>query len=225
MRLNAQACYERSDIFFQKSTFGDFVRPGLRTPTVAWGHRGPLVVGRAWKNFSVKLEVQDAAAVGPVVKSVVVVGARNFGVQLAITAGGRGVQRDPAPTKGDASVGKSAAIGVVCYGCGKMGHLRRDCYASGGSGPSAHPPLRCWGCGAVGHRISFCPGRTLPVVNASGVTAPTAGSKATGRGDKRGGGPLTDPRPRGRPFGGGSVLGYLSGGARRVAAAHQGARG
>ena len=26
-------------------------------PTVAWGHRGPLVVGRAWKNVSVRLEV------------------------------------------------------------------------------------------------------------------------------------------------------------------------
>ena len=50
-------------------------------PTVAWGRRGPLVVGRAWKNnvLTVKLEVRDAAAVGTVVKAGVIVGARKFG--------------------------------------------------------------------------------------------------------------------------------------------------
>ena len=38
-------------------------------PSVAWGHRGPLVVGRAWKNnvLTVKLEVRDTAAVSAVV--------------------------------------------------------------------------------------------------------------------------------------------------------------
>ena len=46
---------------------------------VAWGHRGPLVVSRVWGRLSVKLKVQDAAAVGSVVKSGIIVGARKFG--------------------------------------------------------------------------------------------------------------------------------------------------
>ena len=37
-------------------------------PNVGSGRRGPLVVGRAWKNLSLKLEVRDAVAVGVVVK-------------------------------------------------------------------------------------------------------------------------------------------------------------
>ena len=104
-------------------------------PAVACGRRGPLVVGRAWKNLTVKLEVLNVAAVGAVVESGVVVGARRFGAQLAIAAGGRGVPRGPAPAKGGTPVGNPMAGGVVCYGCGKSGHLRRDCRAGGGPGP------------------------------------------------------------------------------------------
>ena len=50
-------------------------------PSVAWGHRGPLVVGRAWKNnvLTVRLEVRGVTAVGTVVRYGVVVGARRFG--------------------------------------------------------------------------------------------------------------------------------------------------
>ena len=195
-------------------------------PGVAWGHRGPLVVGRAWKNnvLTVKMEVLNAAAVGAAVKSGVVVGARKFGAQLAIAAGGRGVLRGPAPAKGGAPVGKLSAGGVRCFGCGGAGHLRRDCRAGGGPAPGARPPFRCWGCGGVGHGVSLCPGRALPMVNAEGVPAPVAGAGAAGGGVKRGGEPLAGSGFRGRSFAGGSVLGYLGGGVRRVAAAPQGAR-
>ena len=65
-------------------------------PTVAWGHRGPLVVGRVWKNnvLTVKLEVRDAAAVGAVVKSGVVVGLGSLAHSsplLLVVGGCRGV--------------------------------------------------------------------------------------------------------------------------------------
>ena len=193
-------------------------------PMVEWGHRGPLVVFRAWKTVSVKMEVRNAAAVGAVVKSGVVVGARKFGAQLAIAAGGRGVPRGPTPAKGGAPDGRSADSSVKCFGCRKTGHLRRDCRAGGGSGSAGRPPFRCWGCGGVGHAISFCPGRALPVTSAAGVPAPVAGPGAAGGGVKRGGEHLAGSGFRGRLFGGGSVLGYLGGGARRVAAAPQGAR-
>ena len=115
----------------------------LDNSAVAWGHRGPLVVGRAWGNLTVKLEVRGMAAVGEVVKSGVVVGARRFGAQLAFAAGGRGVLRGPALAKGSAHAGRSAAGGVECYGCRKAGHLRRDCRAGRGSGPVGHSPFRC----------------------------------------------------------------------------------
>ena len=105
------------------------------------------MVNRAWKTLVVKLEVLNAAAVGVLVKSGVVVGARKFGAQLAIAVGGRGVQRGPAPTKGGAPVAKPVASGVVCYSCGKVGHLRKDCHAGGGAGVGGRPPFRCWGCG------------------------------------------------------------------------------
>ena len=193
-------------------------------PGVEWGHRGPLVVGRAWKNVTVKLEVLNAAAVGAAVKSGVVVGARKFGAQLAIAAGGRGVQRGPAPAKGGAPVGRLSAGGMSCFGCRKAGHLRRDCRAGGKPAPGARPPFRCWGCGGVGHGVALCPGRALPVVNADGVPAPVTGAGVAGGGVKRGGGQLAGSGFRGRPFGGGSVANYLGGGFRRVAAAPQGAR-
>ena len=193
-------------------------------PDVAWGHRGPLVVFRAWKTVTVKLEVLDAAAVGAAVQSGVVVGARKFGAQLAITAGGRGMQRGPVPAEGGAHVRGYVASGVKCFGCGKAGHLRRDCRAGGGPGLVGRPPPRCWGCGGVGHGISFCPGRALPVTSTAGVPAPVAGTGTADGGVKRGGGPLDGAGLRSRPFGGGSVLNYLGGGARRVAAAPKGAR-
>ena len=165
------------------------------------------------------MEVRSAEAVCTVVKSGVVVGAKRCGVQLAIAAGGRGVPSGPAPTKGGTPIGRSAVDGVRCYGCGKAGHLWKDCRAGGGSGPVGRPPFRCWGCGGVGHGISICSGRTLPVTSAAGVLAPVPGPEATGRGIKRGGGHLSDACFRGRQFRGGCVLGYLGGGARRVAAA------
>ena len=193
-------------------------------PGVEWGHRGPLVVSRVWKKVSVKLGVLNAAAVGAVVKSGVVVGARKCAAQLAIAAGGRGVPRGPNPAKGGAPVGRSAAGGMVCYGCGKTSHLRRDCRMSGGPRPGVRPPLRCCGCGVVGHRIALCPGRSLPVTSAAGVPIPAVGAGTGSGGVKRGGGPLAGSRFQGRPFGGGSVLGYLGGGAGRLAAAPQGAR-
>ena len=186
---------------------------------MAWGRRGPLVVGRAWKTLTVKLEVHDAVAVGVVAKSGVVVRSRKFSAQLAVAAGSRGVLRGPAPAKRSTPAGGSAAGGVKCYGCGKAGHLRRDYRTGGGSGPVGCPPFRCWGCGGVRHGISFCPGRALPVTSAAGVPAPVAGPGNVGRGVKRGGGPLAGAGFRGRQFGGGSVLGYLGGGAGRVAAA------
>ena len=193
-------------------------------PAVGWGHRSPLVIGRAWQHVSVKVEVQNAAAVGEVVRSRVLVGAKRCGAQLAIAAGGKGVTRDPIPTKGGAQVGRSAAGGVKCFGCGKAGHVRRDCRASGGTSTNVRLPFRCWGCGGVGHGISLCPGRALPVTSAAGVPVPAAGSGAVIGGAKRRGGPLAGSGFRGRPFGGRSMLGYLVGGAGRVAAAPQGAR-
>ena len=120
---------------------------------VAWGRRGPLVVSRVWSNLMVKLEVLNAAAVGTVVKSGLVVGARKFGAQLAFAAGGRGVQRGLAPARGRAPAGGSASSGVVYYGCGKTGHLRRDCRAGSRAGVGGRPPFRCWGCGEVGHGV------------------------------------------------------------------------
>ena len=191
---------------------------------MACGHRGPLVVSRVWSKLSVKLEVHDTMAVGAVVRSSVIVGARKFGAQLAIAAGGRGVQRGPTPAKRSAPVGRSAAGGVVCYGYGKMGHVRRDCRAGGRAGAGSHPPFRCWGCGGLGHGILFCPERALPVTNLAGVPAPAAGSDTGVGGVKRGGEPLAGTGFHCRTFGGGSILGYLEGGACRVAAAPQGAR-
>ena len=108
-------------------------------PAVEWRHRGPLVVGRVWKSLTVKLEVGNAVAVGAVVKSGVMVGARRCGAQLANAAGGRGVQRGPAPAKGGAPARKATAGGVVCYGFGKAGHLRRDCRAGSVAGVGGHP--------------------------------------------------------------------------------------
>ena len=61
------------------------------------------------------------------------------------------------------------------------------------------------------------------MTSAAGVPVPVAGAGAASGGVKRSGGPLTDPRARMRSVGGGSMLGYLGGGARRVAAAPQGA--
>ena len=193
-------------------------------PGVAWGHRGSLVIGRAWKNVTVKLEVLNAAAVGAAVNSGVVVGARKFGAQLGIAPGGRGVPRGPVPAKGGAPFGRTAAGGVKCFDCGKAGHLRRDCRAGGGPVPGVRPPLRCWGCGGVGHGVSFCPGRALPLLSSEGVPAPLAGPGAAGGGNKRGGGHLAGLGFQSRPFGGGSVANYLGGGFVRVAAAPQGAR-
>ena len=158
------------------------------------------------------------------VRSGLLVGARKFGAQLAIAAGGRGVPRGPVPAKGGAPVERSAAGGVRCFGCGKAGHLRRDYRDGGGPGLTGRPLIRCWGCGGVGHGISFCPGRALPVTSAAGVPAPVSGPVAAGGGVKQGGGHLAGSGFRDRTFGGESVLGYLGGGAGRVAAAPKGAR-
>ena len=92
--------------------------------------------------MTVKLEVRNAAAVGAVVKSGVIVGARKFGAQLAIAASGRGVQRGPGSAKGSAPAVRSVADGVTCYGCGRAGHLRRDYCAGGGITAGGHPPFR-----------------------------------------------------------------------------------
>ena len=62
------------------------------------------------------------------------------------------------------------------------------------------------------------------MTNAAGVPAPVAGPGGAEGGVTRGRGHLAGSGFRGRPFGGGSMLGYLGGGARRVAAAPQGAR-
>ena len=51
-----------------------------------------------------------------------------------------------------------------------------------------------------------------------------AGSRTVGGGVKWGGGHFSGLGFRGRPFGSGSVLWYLGGGAGRVAATPQGAR-
>ena len=171
-----------------------------------------------------KLEVQDAATVGEVVRTGVVVGARKFGAQLVIAAGGRGVQRGPAPAKRGAPVRKPSSGGVRCYGCGKLGHLRRDCREGGGVATGGRPPFRCWGYGRVGHGISLYPGRSLPVSSAAGVPVPAANSGLVGGGVKRGGGPLAGQGVRVRPLGGGNTLNYLRGGAHRVAAVPQGVR-
>ena len=161
---------------------------------------------------------------GVVVKSGVVVGARKFGAQPAIAVRGRGMLRGPAPAKGGAPVGKPVAGSKVCYGCGKAGHLRRNCGASGRLGASVRPPFQCWGCGVLGHGVSFCTGRSLPVMNAEGVPVPVVGSGTTKGGVKSNGGHLASSEFRGRPFGSGSILGYLGGSAGRDAAAHHGAR-
>ena len=179
-------------------------------PSVAWGRRGPLVVGRVWKTLTVKLEVQDTAAVGVVVGSGVVVGAK-FGAQLAIAARGRGMPRGPAPAKGNVPVGRAAAGGIVCYGCGKLGHLRRECHAGSRTRVGGHPQFQCWGCGAVGYGISFCPGRALPMMNTVGVPVPAVGTGTGVASVKRGGGPLAGAGFHNRSFGGGSVLEYLGG--------------
>ena len=76
----------------------------------------------------------------------------------------------------------------------------------------------------MGHGVSSCPDRSLAGMSAEGVPVPVVGSGAAMWGVKRDGGHLAGSRFRGRPFGGGSVLGYLGGSARRVAAAPQGAR-
>ena len=62
------------------------------------------------------------------------------------------------------------------------------------------------------------------MTSASGVSVPVVGSGFAGSGVKRSGDPLTDLGARIWSVGGGSVFGYLGGGARRVAAAPQGAR-
>ena len=100
------------------------------------------------------------AAVGMAVKSGVVVGVRWFGMQLALTTVGRGVQRGAAAPRGGAMGGKPAGVPagsrVVCYGCGGEGHLLRDCQVSYRSGLSSRPPFRCWWCGGLGHAVSAC---------------------------------------------------------------------
>ena len=94
---------------------------------VAWGHWCPLMVSKVWKKLAVKVEVRDAAAEIAVVKSGVVVGMRRFGAQLAIVTGGRGVLRGGAAPKGRAQIGKpverQVTVGVVWYGCGRIGYL------------------------------------------------------------------------------------------------------
>ena len=182
-------------------------------------HRGPLVVSWLWKKITVELEVLDAAAVGAVVKSGVMVGAKRFGAQLTIVAGGRGVPRGSAAPVGGSPGRVTVSGGVLYYGCGLAGHLRKDCRVGHGAGPGDRPPFRCWGCGAVQHGILFCLGRSLPVADVAGVPAPAAGSGAASGGIKRGGGHLAGSGFRSRTFSGGSVLGYLGGGAGRVAVA------
>ena len=110
-------------------------------PVIAWGHQVPLVVGQVWKKVTVKLEVRDAATVGSVVKAGVVVGDRQFGTQLAVSACGRGVQEGSGSQREGAPVNKPAAVVVVCYGCGGAGHLRRDCRAGWVSNSGGRPPF------------------------------------------------------------------------------------
>ena len=121
-------------------------------------------------------------------------------------------------------MGKPVAGGIVCYSCEKAGHLRRDCCAGAGLGAGNRPPFRCCGCGGVGYGISFCPERALPSVNVAGIPFSAAGSGNACWGVKRGGGHLAGSGFRGRSLGGGSVLGYLGGGAGRVAVTPQSAR-
>ena len=191
---------------------------------VACAHRGPLVVGSVWKKLSVRLEVRDTAVVGAVVKSRIVVGAKRFGVSLAIAACSRGVRRAPAPAKADAPMRKPLAGGILCFSCVKAGHLLRDYRSGVGLGPSGCPPFRCWGCGMVGHWITFCPERSLPMMSATGVPVSVAGAGTVSGGVKRGGSHLAESGLCGKPYMRGSVLVYLGGGLGRLAAAPQGAR-
>ncbi|MCH9662249.1 MAG: hypothetical protein K0U66_01145 [Gammaproteobacteria bacterium] len=59
---------------------------------------------------------------------------------------------------------QSARTGPRCFGCGKTGHLRRDC------------PVKCFECGRAGHLRRNCPQVTL---NGSG--GPQAGPAAPGQ--------------------------------------------
>ena len=86
------------------------------------------MISRVWKKLLVKLEVRDTAAVGVMVRSDVVVGARKFGTQLAFATGGRGVQKGPTASVRGAPVEKPVAGGIGCYGCRKVGHVQRDCH-------------------------------------------------------------------------------------------------
>lgn len=76
------------------------------------------------------------------------------------------------PTKSDkGNISERASVQVVtdertCFGCGKKGHVRKDCTSASGDnstrngtqGRSGTPyESKCWACGRPGHRQSSCP--------------------------------------------------------------------
>jgi hypothetical protein len=65
---------------------------------------------------------------------------------------------------------------VVCYGCGKAGHYRRECPTASDRRPG--PGLRCYECGQVGHYARYCAERR-PV---SGRRHPATGNRGPARG-------------------------------------------
>ncbi|KAF3002576.1 hypothetical protein E8E13_008099 [Curvularia kusanoi] len=74
------------------------------------------------------------------------------------TSGDGGFEIAPTGSFSNDSYGKQAGGSGACFGCGEVGHNKRDCpssaggYGGGGSGDRA-----CFGCGEIGHTKRDCP--------------------------------------------------------------------